>query len=85
MGLESRMPRDKSPVYPPLLTFLAVLREWRKKVGKWTDLIKYIHDSGTDRSYKIIVTILGHILYTGNLLREQKDIVDEAQDKRTVD
>lgn len=79
------MPRDGAIIDPPYFSPGGDLLEWRKKVGRWLNLLKTAHDSGNDRSFHTMFKILVQTLYTRGLPLEQQSIVDEAQSKGIID
>lgn len=61
------------------------MREWRKEVGRWVQLVKAANDVGTDRAFKTLFYILGQTLNLEGLPKEQQLIVDEAQSNHIID
>ena len=61
------------------------LQEWRRKVGRWVDVVKAAHDNGNDSHFQTLYKILGRALFERGLPADQQAMVDEAQAKGTID
>lgn len=64
---------------PSMFAHEGDLQDWRCRVGRWVDIVKAAHDSGSYPYFKTVCMILGRTQYERGLSAYQQAIVEEAQ------
>ena len=85
MGPGERSSSSRILSDPPGFSADCDLQEWRRRVGRWVDIVKTAQDNGTDRHVQTIYNIFGRALFERALPPDQQTMVDEAQAKGTID
>ena len=79
MGPGIRSSSDRILSDPPVFSPDGDLQEWRRKVGRWVDVVKAAHDNGTDSHFQTLFKILRRALFERGLPADQQAMVDELK------